>query len=118
MNLLPLFDKASDIQEFRQGTKIFEEGDQGDEMFVILQGEVELSVGGHVLDEVGAGDIIGEMALIKSNARSATAVAKTDGRMVPVNRKRFLFMVEETPFFALHVMEVLADRLRRMNERV
>jgi CRP-like cAMP-binding protein len=113
-----LFDKASDTQEFRQGMKIFEEGDHGDEMFVILAGEVELSAGGHVLDTLGPGDIMGEMALINSKSRSATAVAKTDGRVVAVNRKRFLFMVEQTPFFALHVMKVLADRLRRMNERV
>ena len=85
-------------------------------MYVILDGEVEVSVGTKVLAVVGAGDVIGEMALIDSKARSATAVAKTFCRVVPVDEHRFLFMVQQTPFFSLHVMRVLANRLRLMDE--
>jgi CRP-like cAMP-binding protein len=54
------------------------------------------------------------MALIDTKARSASVVAKTDCRLVPINEKRFLVLVHETPVFALLVMRVLADRLRRM----
>jgi CRP-like cAMP-binding protein len=58
--------------------------------------------------------VIGEMALIDTKARSATVVAKTDCRLVPINEKRFLVLVHETPIFALLVMKTLAERLRRM----
>lgn len=55
------------------------------------------------------------MALIDTKARSATVVARSDCRLVPINEKRFLVLVHQTPIFALLVMRVLADRLRRMN---
>jgi CRP/FNR family cyclic AMP-dependent transcriptional regulator len=61
---------------------------------------------------------LGEMALIDSKARSATAVAISDCRLAPVNEKRFLFMVQETPFFALHVMRSLTDKIRLTNLKV
>ena len=61
---------------------------------------------------MGVDQFFGEMALIDLEARSATAVAKTDCSLVPINEKRFLYMVEETPFFAITVMRVLSRRLR------
>jgi CRP-like cAMP-binding protein len=69
-----------------------------------------------VLETVGPGGIIGEMALINTSARSASAIARTDSKLVPITAKRFQFLVQQTPFFALQVMEVMADRLRRMND--
>jgi CRP-like cAMP-binding protein len=84
-------------------------------MYVVLDGEVELRVQGEVLEVAGPGDIVGEMALIDAKPRSATVRAISDCRLAPVDERRFLFMVHETPFFALHVMRVLADRLHRMN---
>ncbi len=62
--------------------------------------------------------MIGEMALIDHLPRSASARATTDAKLVPIDQRRFLFLVQETPFFAIHVMKVMADRLRRMNETV
>ena len=56
------------------------------------------------------------MALIDDSPRSATVVALTDVTVVPIQEQRFLFMVEHTPFFALRVMRVLANRLRRQNK--
>jgi len=58
-----------------------------------------------------------EMALIDARERSATAIAKSDCRLAPVDQKRFLFMVQQTPFFSLDVMRVLVRRLRHMNEK-
>ena len=57
------------------------------------------------------------MALIEKERRTATAVAKTDAKIVSVDERRFLFLIQQTPNFALHVMRVLSDRLRRMDER-
>jgi CRP-like cAMP-binding protein len=60
----------------------------------------------------------GEMALIDGGTRSATAIAKTDCKLVPITEKQFLFMVQETPFFALRVMRTLTARLRRVDRRL
>ena len=84
-------------------------------MYVVTAGEVALQLDGRVIDTLEPGSILGEMALIDSQARSTSAIAKSDCQLAPVDQKRFLFMVEQTPFFSLHVMRVLAERLRQMN---
>ena len=68
------------------------------------------------MSELAANDIFGEMALIDNQPRSATAVAVTDVELVPVSEKQFLFLVGQTPYFALKVMRVLAQRLRATNK--
>jgi CRP-like cAMP-binding protein len=116
MDLRGLFEHSPHVQEFQAGATIFAEGAPGDLVYVILNGEVEVLVHNKLLDVLGAGEIVGEMALIDSRSRSATAVAKTPCRMAVVDEKRFLYMVQQTPLFALHVMRVLAHRLRRILE--
>jgi CRP-like cAMP-binding protein len=118
MDLRGLFSNSSNIQEFQSGTTIFTEGTPGDVVYVILDGEVEVSVRGKFLDVLAPGDILGEMALIDAQSRSATAVAKTECRMAVMDEQQFVYMVEQTPLFALHVMRVLAHRLRRTLEIV
>ncbi|HEY5868553.1 MAG TPA: cyclic nucleotide-binding domain-containing protein [Candidatus Tectomicrobia bacterium] len=115
MNLGGLFVDANNVQEFQANSTIFVEGAPGDVMYVVLEGEVELLVHSQVLEVAGPGDLVGEMALIDAKPRSATARAKSDCRLAPVDERRFLFLVHEHPFFALHVMRVLTDRLRRMD---
>ncbi len=85
-------------------------------MYVVQSGEVELKVRGKPVEIVGKDEFFGEMALVDQAPRSATAVAKTDCVVIPISEKHFLFMVEETPFFALMVMRKLTTRLRRMDE--
>jgi CRP-like cAMP-binding protein len=68
------------------------------------------------METLGPGGIFGEMALIDGTVRSATVRAKTDCEVAPINEKTFLFLVHETPFFAIAVMRALAGRLRHMNE--
>ena len=65
------------------------------------------------MDVLGPEAIFGEMALIARAPRSATATARTDCRLIEIAEKRFLYLVHETPFFALEVMRVLAKRLSR-----
>lgn len=108
--------RNSETVDFPAGCAIFTQGEPGDRMYVLRAGAVELRVGERslvVLDQEGS--LFGEMALLDSGPRSATAVAKTDCRLVPVDRKRFLFLVQNTPFFSLEVMKVMADRLRAMD---
>jgi CRP/FNR family transcriptional regulator, cyclic AMP receptor protein len=94
---------------------IFRENDPGDLMYVVLEGEVEILVGEKSVETIGVGGIFGEMALIDDGPRSATARAKTACKLVPVTPKRFMFLVEQTPFFAIHVMKLMSERMRRMN---
>jgi CRP/FNR family transcriptional regulator, cyclic AMP receptor protein len=100
---------------FAKGETIFREGEQGDEFFVVVRGQVEIKSGNRWFETVGQNGIFGEMALIDDSPRSATVVALTDVTVAPIQEQQFLFMVKHTPFFALRVMRVLANRLRRQN---
>ena len=103
---------------FAKGNTIFREGEQADEFFVVVRGEVEIRSGNRWFETVGQNGIFGEMAMIDESARSATVVALTDVTVAPIQEQQFLFMVKNTPFFALRVMRVLAHRLRRQNKAV
>ncbi len=82
-------------------------------MFVVCSGEVVIERAGKLIDNLSAGDIFGEMALIDGSPRSATARAKTDCQVAPISENAFQKLLVETPLFALSVMRTLADRLRR-----
>ena len=105
-------------RSFKQGETIFKKGDAATELYVIQSGRVEIQYGNRLLDTLEEHNIFGEMALIDNSPRSATAVASTDVVLVPVSEKQFLFLVSETPFFALMVMRVLARRLRAANSAI
>jgi CRP/FNR family cyclic AMP-dependent transcriptional regulator len=96
----------------KAGEIIFSEGDEANQLFVIKSGEVSIRSGNRTLAELSSNTIFGEMALIDAAPRSATAMAKTDVELVPISEKQFLFLVSQTPYFALKVMRVLARRLR------
>jgi len=105
-----------EAQFFKAGSTIFREGDEANELFVIKSGQVRIQIGNRTVTELAEDNIFGEMALIDSEPRSATAVAFTDVEVVPVSEKQFLFLVSQTPYFALKVMRVLAQRLRVTNK--
>ena len=115
MDLRNLFRRAEKTEERSAGELIFEEGTPGDVMYVVLEGRVEIMVRGKSIAKVGRGEIVGEMALVDSKARGASAVAITDCTLAVVGEQQFLLLVQQTPAFALHVMRVLAARLRRMD---
>ncbi len=114
---LDMFAAEADPRVCAPGETIFREFDMGAEMYVVLEGEVELSIGSNVVETLGPGEPFGEMALIDQAPRVATAVAKTACTLVVIPERRFLFLVQTTPHFALQIMKVMADRLRKMNER-
>jgi CRP/FNR family cyclic AMP-dependent transcriptional regulator len=105
-----------DVRSFKAGSIIFREGDEAHELFVVKSGEVRIQIGNRTVSELSADSIFGEMALIDSEPRSATAIAVTDVELIPVSEKQFLFLVSQTPYFALKVMRVLAQRLRATNK--
>ena len=99
------------------GSVIFESGQAGQEMFVVQSGTVELRTGNRVLDVIGEGGILGEMALVDNHPRSATAVTTSDCKLVRIDEERFKLLVQRVPGFALEVMKVMAERLRRANPK-
>lgn len=110
-------DQFETYQPFRQGQTIFREGESGDQLYIVAEGQVDIVTDGQLLETVNPGGILGEMALIDDKPRSATAIAHTDCMLAPVSRQHFLTLVERTPLFALQVMRVMAERLRRANIR-
>jgi len=115
---LDMFATEENPRAYRAGETIFSAYDMGAEMYVVLEGEVELTIGERVVETLGPGEPFGEMALIDQAPRTATAVAKTPCKLAVLSEKRFLFMVQQTPHFALQIMKVMADRLRKMNARM
>jgi CRP/FNR family transcriptional regulator, cyclic AMP receptor protein len=112
------FKNIEDFVEFKAGDVIFDENQPGDVMYAVKEGEVDILHNGHVLETCTADQFFGEMALIDKSNRAASAVAKTDCKLITVDKKRFLFLVQETPTFALQVMHEMAERLRRMTNLV
>jgi CRP/FNR family cyclic AMP-dependent transcriptional regulator len=116
---ISLFRDASEAKPFEKGEVIFREGDSpGREMYVVAEGKVRLSIHGQSVEVVGPGGIFGEMALIDPHPRTATAVVEDEARLHVIDEKRFQFLVQQTPYFAIQVMKIMADRLRRMDARV
>ena len=108
----------SEPRVFEAGETIFRQYDMGAEMYVILEGEVEISMGSTILETLGPGEPFGEMALIDQAPREATATARTRTSLAVLPEKKFVFMIQTNPTFALQIMKVIVDRLRKMNTRV
>jgi len=118
MNLAELFHLETDLVNVPAGQSLFTTGEAGGKMFVLLAGTADVFVGGTLVESAQPGTLLGEMALIDDAPRIATVTATTDCQFVPIDERRFHFLVAQTPNFATHVMKVMVDRLRRMDERL
>jgi CRP-like cAMP-binding protein len=110
-----MFDHSPDRREYEAGQVVFQAGEPGDCMYVVVEGEVDVLVNGQRVETAGPGTVIGEMALIDKSPRSATAQTRSPSTLVPVGEREFLFLVHEHPTFALTTMRFLAERIRQMN---
>ena len=113
MPTIEILRRETDLRAFGAGETILKLGDAGNCLFAVIEGTVAIDIGGVVVEEVAPGGIFGEMALIDHAPRSASARAATDCRIAAIDEKRFLRLVEQTPRFALQVMQVITERLRR-----
>lgn len=117
--IVGLFRNTQEVERYKPGDTIFAEGSFGNCMYVLRSGRVAVSVGGTLLEEVDEGGIFGEIVLLEKNVpRSATVTALVDSELVPIDERRFLFLVQQTPFFALDVMRIMAARLRARGARI
>lgn len=100
------------------GEVIYRAGDAGIHMYGVVSGAVELRKGSAVVASLGPNDVFGERALIDGLPRNLTAVAVAETVVAVIDRKDFLFLVHESPTFALGIMGALARRLRDYDDRV
>ena len=112
--------KDLDLPEERHpaGSIILDSGGVGGKMYILKAGRVAVQLNGATIEEIGEGDIFGEMALIDRLPRSAAVVALTPVVTIPIDEKRFLQLIGKVPHFALRVMRTLIRRIRTMNEKL
>lgn len=108
------------IDEYDASEVVFEEGSTGRELFVVLDGKIDIvrnsGADRTLLVTLGKGEFFGEMAVIDGSARSATAIAAVPGtRVMRINHARFVYLVSQQPAFALMIMDALSKRLRASN---
>lgn len=108
------------INEYDASEVVFEEGSIGRELFVVLEGKIDIvkdsGANRTVIVTLGKGEFFGEMAVIDGSSRSATAVAAVSGtRVMRINHARFVYLVSQQPAFALMIMDALSKRLRASN---
>lgn len=107
-------------QDFSDGEVICEQGETGDEMYMIVLGEVRVIVQneGQAEKEIAcrtAGDVVGEMSLISGDTRTASLVAKGEVRILSIDKLSFESLLRERPDVSLAVMRVLCSRLKEKN---
>ena len=104
------------------GKILFQEGDGGDKMYIIQEGNIRISkqIGGkeHILAVLGKGDFFGEMAIVNQVKRSATATAIGTVKLLAFNREGFLGMIEKNARIALNVIDKLCRRLQHTNNQI
>ena len=112
---IEFFQKPPSPKTFLAGSLIFQAGEQGELIYGIISGEVEILVNDKVVETIHEGDIFGEGVLLHlDRQRDSTAIAKTDSLLAFLDREHFMFAVQQTPMFALEVMKSYSDRLRRL----
>lgn len=109
---MAVFGRDPVIRRVSRRTVLFVRGDSGEEAYAVLTGGVEVRGAGMAIETIGAGGIIGEMALIDGQPRSASAVAIADTELIVIDKECFHRLIAESPAFSVLVMRVLAERLR------
>ena len=113
VSIRAVFINASEQRQEAAGQTVFAEGDSGNEMFGVISGAVELRKGDRLLTTLGVGDTFGELSIISDAPRSLTAVATEESVLAVIDEKTFLYLVHETPMFAIQVMRSMAERIRQ-----
>lgn len=118
LHLEHLFRHETEFVTIAAGNALFHEGDPGDRMYVLIEGAADIVVSGKVVEHAVPGTLLGEMTLVDGSPRSATVVARENCKLVPIDVHRFQFLIRETPHFAIHVMRVIANRLRSTDKMI
>jgi CRP-like cAMP-binding protein len=109
---LAIIGRATKEVQHKAGTVIAREGERGIGLFLILEGECKVSIGGRTKAKLGPGDFFGEVALLDGGPRTATVTAESDVRLVGITGWVFRGLLMEHPTIALKTLEAVAGRLR------
>jgi CRP/FNR family cyclic AMP-dependent transcriptional regulator len=116
---IELFIGKLEEQKIDAGETIFTEGDSGSIMFGLVDGEVEIIVNNKVVETISSGDVFGEGALVHvEHKRASTARAKTDCHLIIIDQEKFMFLIQETPMFAIEIMRSYSDRLIKLKHSI
>jgi CRP/FNR family transcriptional regulator, cyclic AMP receptor protein len=101
---------------FPAGSVIFNKGDPGICMYVVQSGMIEMVIGDKVIEACGPNEAIGFMSVIDDAPRSSTARVKEAVELSVIDKRKFRFMIDEVPNFALYIMGAMARRIRGMGQ--
>ena len=118
MLFFDMFRQDPEFVRVRKGEILFREGEAGEKMYVLIEGEAEVTIAGLFFEKCTVGSFVGELAVIDGSPRSGTVTATKNCKFVAIDRERFHFLVEEAPRFAIDVMRVMAERLRKCDQRI
>jgi CRP/FNR family cyclic AMP-dependent transcriptional regulator len=109
---------AGSNMTFQPGAILFQEGDLLNNIYVVQSGAVEILTHDKVADICGPGDVLGFISLIDGGASTGTARVKEAAELSILDERKFFFMIDEVPNFALYIMKALAHRIRGLREIV
>ena len=101
---------------FSAGSIVFNKGDAGSCMYIVQSGLIEMVIGDKVIESCGANEAIGFMSMVDDAPRSSTARVKETCELSLIDQRKFRFMVDEVPNFALYIMGAMARRIRGMSQ--
>lgn len=101
---------------YAAGSVVFNKGEPGSCMYVVQSGVIEMVIGDKVVEVCGANEAIGFMSMVDGAPRSSTARVKEACELSLIDQRRFRFMVDEVPNFALYIMGAMARRIRGMGQ--
>jgi CRP/FNR family transcriptional regulator, cyclic AMP receptor protein len=109
---------AGSNMTFQPGATLFNEGDVLKNVYVVQSGTVDILTHDKVADTCGPGDVLGFISIIDGGASTGTARVKETAELSILDERKFFFMVDEVPNFALYIMRALAHRIRGLREMV
>lgn len=109
--------QITDELECAPNQTVFNEGEQGDAMYLIVDGKVKVHSGEHVFAELGHNQCFGEMSILDAEPRSASITALTDLILLKIQREDFTEILAEKPEISQGIMKVLTRRLREANRK-
>ncbi len=110
--------KYGKLEKYEADKFIFQEGEDGDTMYMILKGVVAISYEGVLLASLEGGDIIGEMSLLDNQPRSASAKALTETLTLAVTKENFLPLIRNSDEFTIRLLSSLSSRIRVQNHLI
>ena len=114
---------SMDTVKIAKGSILFKEGDDGEHLYVIIEGKLKLGTSSgdgreNLLSILGPGEMFGELSLFDPGPRTSTATAVTDAKLLSLSHEKVIPWLKQNPEVALQLLTRLSQRLRRTNEAV